>query len=70
MRYLPALCLLLAVSGCAEHHTLTACQGPYLALTPPSPPPVAEAPKAAPSASAAPLKASAPKQQHAADQGA
>jgi hypothetical protein len=70
MKYLPAMCLLLAVSGCAEHHTLTACQGPYLALTPPPPPPVAEAPKAAPSTSAAPLKAPAPKRQPAANRGA
>jgi hypothetical protein len=70
MKYLPAFLILFAVSGCAEHHTLTACRGPYLALTPPPPPPVAEAPKAAPSASAAPLKPPAPKQQQAANQGA
>jgi hypothetical protein len=44
MKYLSCVLLALAVSACAEHHDLTQCQGPYLALTTP-PAPVAEAPK-------------------------
>ena len=35
MKYVFACLLVLAVSGCAEHHELTACKGPYNALTPP-----------------------------------
>ena len=35
MKYVVACFLALIVSGCAEHHELTACQGPYNALTPP-----------------------------------
>jgi hypothetical protein len=51
MKHLPVL-LLLAISGCAEHHDLSTCGGPYSAL---SPPPLAELPKAAPGASPASL---------------
>jgi hypothetical protein len=56
MKYLSCVLLALAVSACAEHHDLTQCQGPYLALTTP-PAPVAEAPKAVPivAPAAAPL---------------
>jgi hypothetical protein len=65
MRYLPCILLALGVSACAEHHDLTQCQGPYLALTPP-PAPVAEAPKSVPvvvPATAPPLVPSKPAQQ-------
>ena len=37
MKYLIACVLAFAVSGCAEHRELTACQGPYNTLTPPPP---------------------------------
>ena len=44
MKYLP---LLLMLGACGEHHDLTQCKGPYLAVNPP-PPPAAEAPIPAP----------------------
>jgi hypothetical protein len=33
MKYLSACLLLFTLGGCAEHHALTACQGPYLSLS-------------------------------------
>jgi hypothetical protein len=48
MKYLPVCLLVLAVSACTEHHDLTQCKGPYLALSPPPPSPVAHPPAAAP----------------------
>ena len=33
MKYLTACLFLIALAGCAEHHDLTACRGPYLALS-------------------------------------
>jgi hypothetical protein len=42
MKYLIAAVALLAVAGCAEHHDLTQCKGPYLAFMPPPQPPAAE----------------------------
>jgi hypothetical protein len=65
MKYLSCVLLALAVSACAEHHDLTQCQGPYLALTTPRAP-VAEAPKDVPvvgPATAPPLVPSKPAQQ-------
>jgi hypothetical protein len=60
MTYIPAAMLILALSGCAEHHELTSCKGPYSALPPPVP--VAETPKTAPIAIQPPLKAAAKQQ--------
>jgi hypothetical protein len=48
VKYLSAALLIFALSGCAEHHELTACKGPYSAMPPPAPAPVVEAPKAPP----------------------
>lgn len=49
MKYLSAgMLLLLALSGCAEHHELTSCKGPYMAMIPPPPPPSVETPKLSP----------------------
>lgn len=60
MKYLSASLVLLAVAGCAEHHDLTQCKGPYLALAAPTPPPVAaDAPKLGP----LPLTPAAPTRQ-------
>jgi hypothetical protein len=42
VKYLSACLLLFALAGCAEHHDLTACQGPYTSIgapvSPPAPP--------------------------------
>jgi len=38
MKYLTAGLLVLVLAGCADHHTLTTCSGPYASLPPPPAP--------------------------------